>query len=191
LSKPVKILITLAVFFVVSAVAVPKLLKSRKTDYTNLTWNEYRSPEKNFSISLPVAPKMSERTVQSAFGNASAHLLEAEINKDGGCMLLYADYPVEHINVSEETLYEMALKGATTRQKVMGVGSRKYVMVDGYRGVEAELKSNDPKIEVTGGVRIFWVPPRLYVVVAGGPNTDEFKAVQTRCLNSFRLIRNN
>jgi hypothetical protein len=191
LSKPAKILISLAVFFLVSAVAIPSLYKSRKSDYTNLTWNEYHSPEKNFSISLPVAPKISERAIPSPFGNASAHLLEAEINRDSGCMLLYADYPVEHLNVSEDTLYEMALKGTTSRQKVMGVGERRYISVDGHRGIEAELKPNDPQMALTGGVRIFWVSPRLYVLVAGGPDIEEFKAVKARCLNSFRLNRSN
>jgi hypothetical protein len=187
-SKIVKILIAVAVVGIISAVAIPKLLKSGKTDFTNLNWTDYKSPDGKFSISLPVAPKMLDRTIPSPFGNADAHMLEAEVGKDGGCMLLYADYPSVNLKVTEEALYDMALRGAMNKQRMMSIGARRYITLDGHRGVEAELNPSDPNLSAVGAVRIFWVSPRLYVVGAGGPNTAEYKAVQAKCFDSFRLL---
>jgi hypothetical protein len=130
---------------------------------------------------------MSDMDIPSPMGTAKAHMLTAEVSRDGGCMLMYADYPVEHLNISEETLYDLALQGAARRQSVLGVGARKYVTLNGRRGIEAELNPTDSKMAASGGVRIFWVAPRLYVMLAGGPNTPEFKAVQTKCFDSFKL----
>jgi hypothetical protein len=192
MSKIVKIFIAVAIVFLVSAVAIPKLLKARKADYSNLSWNEYRSPDGKFSTSLPITPKMSERVVPSAFGNAKAHLLEAEMDKSSTCLLLYADYPVERIDMSEEILYEQALQGAAQGSNMIGIGSKRYITLNGYRGIEAELKpALEGKTDIGGTARLFWVTPRLYVLVAFGPKTAEFRAVQTRCLESFKLIRSN
>ena len=192
MAKIVKIFIVLAVLFGISTVAIPKLLKGGKADYSNLSWNEYRSPDGKFSVSLPATPKMSERAVPSTIGTAQAHLLEATMDKSSTCMLLYADYPVERINMSEETLYEQALQGAAQGSNMLGIGSKKYVTLNGYRGMEAELKPTpESKADISGTARLFWVTPRLYVLVAAGPKTAEFRAVQTRCLESFKLLRSN
>jgi hypothetical protein len=186
-STIVKIGVAVAVVFLVALLAIPVLLKSRKTDFTKLSWTEYRAPDNKFSISLPAVPNVSEVAIPTPIGNAQAHVIKADINKDSGCMLLYADYPVERINISEENLYDTALKGVMNRQSLMGVGARKYVTLNGYKGIEAELKPTNPAMKETGGVRLFWITPRLSVVVAGGPDTPEFKAVQAKCFDSFTL----
>jgi hypothetical protein len=187
-STVIKVFVALAVVALLAFLAIPMLLKSKQTDFSNLTtWNEFRSPDGKFSIQLPVAPKISERVIPTPFGNAQAHVLEAEVSKDGGCMMLYADYPIER-TMSEDEIYGMAIQGATSRQRMMAVGAQKYIMLEsGHRGMEAELKPTDSKLKVTGGVRMFWVSPRLYVIAAGGPNSADFKAVQARCFESFRL----
>ena len=189
MSPLVKVVIVVAIIGMVSAVAIPKLLKIGKTDLTNLTWIEHRSPDEKFSVSLPVAPKASEKAIPSSLGNLQAHILEASLDNDSGCMLLYVDYPIGQTNVSEEAIYDGALKTAAGRQNALAVGSRRYVTVNGYRGVEAELNPTNPNTPASGGVRIFWVSPRLYVLVAAGPTSPEMKAVQTRCLESFRLLK--
>jgi hypothetical protein len=186
-STIVKIGVAVAVVFLVAFLALPVLLKSRKTDFTRLNWTEYRGPDNKFSISFPAAPNVSEVTIPTPLGNSQAHIIKADISNDSGCMLMYADYPVERINISEENLYDMALKGVMNRQTLMGVGARRYVTLNGHRGIEAELKPTNPAMRETGGVRLFWITPRLYVVLAGGPDTPEFKAVQEKCFNSFTL----
>jgi hypothetical protein len=182
-----KILIAVAVVFVVSALAIPKLLKRKGADYTNLSWYEHQAPDKRFSVSLPGTPKIIKRTVPSPFGNAEAQVFEAAVGNEGGCMVMVADYPAVNPNISEDTIYDMAIQGATRTKRTLGLGARKYITLDGYRGVEVELHSNDPKYTIIGSVRIFWVSPRMYVVATGGPDTEEFRAVHNRCLDSFKI----
>lgn len=188
-SKLVVVAITIAVTFLVAFLAIPALLKSKKVDLSKLSWTEYRSPDGKFSVSLPVTPR--ERTLSSPtpFGTVQVHSVEADVTRDGGCMLVYADYQVERMNVSEETLYEMAIQGTMSRQNVLAVGSRRYITVDGYRGVEVELTPKDSKESMKAVCRIFWIPPRLYALAAGGPETPEYKTIQTRCLETFHLYR--
>lgn len=190
-STLVKVFVAVALVALVAFVAIPVLLKSTKTDFTKLSWSEVRSPDGKFSVSLPSTAKISERVIPTPFGNAQARKFEAEISKEAGCMLLYADYPDEFRRVPEDNIYQAALQGASGRKEMAVVGAQKYITVDGYRGMEAELKPSDPSLKITGGARLFWVAPRLYVIGAGGPDTAEFKAVQTRCLESFRLHRSS
>jgi hypothetical protein len=184
--KIIALLVVVAVVGLVTFIAIPKLLK-KSSEFKNLSWTEYKSPDGTFSVSLPAAPKETQMSIPSAFGNAQAHILEASVSKAGGCMVMYAQYPSINPNVSEETIYDMAVAGATRRQTTMKLGARRYITHEGHRGVEVDLSSADAKLSAVGGVRIFWVSPRLYVLGAGGPNTEEFKAVQARCFNSFRL----
>lgn len=186
-AKKVRMLILLAVVVAVSVIGIPKLLKSGKSEFSNLSWHEYQSPDKKFSVSLPVTPKTYERTIPSPFGEAKAQAVEAAVGKEGGCMLIAADYPVVNSRISEAAIYDMAIQGATRTNRVLGLGQRKDIMLFGHRGVEVQLVSKDPERSFIGSARIFWISPRLYVMATGGPDTAEFRAVHTRCLESFRI----
>lgn len=187
--KLVKALVVLAVASLVAFVAVPALLRLNKPDLADLTWNEYQSPDGKFSVSLPIVPKENSMSQSTPLGPLQVHVLTADVSKDGGCVLLYADYPVERINMSEETLYNQAIEGAIRRQNKLVIGARRYVTLDGFRGLEVELKPADPKLMMSALARVFWVAPRLYLVMGGGPDTAEYKALQNRCLDSFRLLK--
>jgi hypothetical protein len=186
-SLVIKIFVAVAVIGLVAFLSIPVLLKNKRANFTNLNWTQYDSPDGKFSVSLPVAPKISERAIPTPLGNAQSRMLEAQVTIDGGCMVLYADYPVQQSDVSEEEVYEMAVQGAAGKQRKMVIGAQKKITLDGYQGMELELKPGDTTLKVTGSMRLFWVSPRLYVVGTGGPDTAEFKAVQARCLDSFRL----
>ncbi len=190
-AKIVRIVIALAILGVLSALAIPVLLKGKKTDYANLNWYDHKSADGKFSVSLPATPKMAQRTVPSPFGNAQAQVFEAAIGNEGGCMVMVADYPDVNSRMSEDTIYDMAIKGATRTKRTLGVGERKFITLDGHRGVELALHSEDPKYTIIGSLRIFWVSPRMYIVATGGPDTEEFRAVQKRCLDSFKINRSN
>lgn len=189
--KIVRALILLAVLGVVAGLALPVILKGKKTNYANLTWYEHKSPDNRYSVSLPGTPKVTQRSVPSPFGMAEAHVYESAVGNEGGCMLMVADYPNVNSRLSEDAIYDMAISGASRTQKTLGIGARKNITLDGYRGVEIALHSNDPKYTMTGSLRIFWISPRMYIVATGGPDTEEFRAVQTRCLDSFRINRGN
>lgn len=184
----IKVLVAVAVIALVAFLAIPVLLKKKGTNFTNLSWTDYNSPDGKFSMSLPKVPKISERAIPTPFGDAAAHIFDAQISLEGGCMVLYTDYPIQQEDVSEEDIYEMAIQGAANNQRQLAIGTQKFITVNGYKGMEAEMKpGTNTRLKVAGTVRLFWVSPRLYVVLAAGPDTPEFKAVRTRCVDSFRL----
>jgi hypothetical protein len=184
----VKGVIILAVLALVAFVAIPKLLKAGKTNFANVTWQEYRSPDHKFSISLPVTPKETVVHQQTPLGSIPVTVLEAQVSKDGGCMLMHADYPLGERRISEDMIYESAINKQGLASKDVEMGARKYITHDGHRGVEIELKSSaNSNLETAGTARLFWVSPRIYVLMSVGPDTADFRAFQPKCLESFKL----
>lgn len=183
--KVIGVFVALAVLSLVAFVAIPKLLKAKTTDFTNLSWSEYRSPDGTFTISLPGTPKETVLNQATVVGNVQVHAIDTEVGKGAGCAVMHADYPILK-NVSEETLYDQTLKAMAGRADA--IGARRYITHDGRKGIEVELKPRALRsTEATGIARLFWTAPRLYIVLTSGPDTAEFKAVQTRCLDSFRF----
>ena len=185
--KLVGVVVTLAVAAFVAFVAVPKFLKP-KVDFAKLAWTEYQAPDGKFSITLPAAPKDTTMNKVTPVGTVYGHILESDVSKDGGCMVVYADYPIDKLNISEDKLYELAAQGAMSQQQELELGARKSITLDGYRGMEMELKPTSSSVTATATLRVFWVPPRMYAVLAGGLDTPDFKGMQTRCLDSFHIL---
>jgi len=68
------------------------------------------------------------------------------------------------------------------------LGNRKFITHDGHKGIEVEFKPNGTAgADAAGRARLFIVPPRVYVVLAGGPEEPEFAPVINRCLDSFKF----
>lgn len=185
----VKIFVTLAVVALVAYLAIPMLLKRKSADFSKITWSEFQSPDGKCSVSLPIAPKQTTIPQMTPFGNVQVNMIEARVNNEGGCLLAYVDYQAERLNMSEEQLYDLAIKGAASRQKSLAIGARRYVTLNGYRGIEVQLTPTDSDVRMSGMGRIFWVSPRLYVVMGAGPDTADFRAVQARCLDSFKILK--
>ena len=181
-----------AVFLVtvslVAFVAIPRLLTPKKADLTNVTWSEYKAPDGSFTVSLPATPKESQMNQPTPVGNAKMRLVTAEIGRDAGCMVMYVDYPVLS-KVSEDELYEQTIKGmASPNSEHLGIGNRKFIRQDGHRGIEVEFKPKVlERLDAKGRARMFWVAPRLYMVLSGGPETPEFAGISDRCLDSFKF----
>jgi hypothetical protein len=171
----------------VAFTAIPNFLKSRRTNIKNVSWTAYQSPDGKFSISLPSAPKITDRVIPTPVGNAQARVFEADVSREGGCMLMYADYPVQRVDVPEDDLYEMALSGMATKRDMLTIGARRNITLGSHRGIEVELKATNSPVAMRGGARLFWVSPRLYIILVGGPDTPEYKAVHAKCFDSFRL----
>ena len=181
--------VVFAVAALIAFLAVPKLLKKvSKTNFAKVSWSEYRSPDKKFSISLPAPPKESVVYQQTPLGRTPVTVLEAQVSLEGGCMLMYADYPVGEKKISEDAIYEYALNKQGSLSQGFEIGTRKYILHDGYKGLEIELKSGaESKFKAIGVARLFWVSPRIYVLLSVGPETADFRAFQPKCHESFKL----
>jgi hypothetical protein len=190
-----KIVLGVVVFVVLGMaafMALPRILKNRKTEIPNVSWSEYRSPDNKFSISMPVAPKEMVVSRQTPLGNVPVHVLQAEVSKEGGCILMYADYPLGQTKLTEEALFDYTLQAMSNRTNTFSTGSRKFITHDGRKGLEIVVEPTaQNKLEVNTTVRLFWVSPRIYVLLAGGPDTPEYRAIQTRCLDSLKISTGN
>lgn len=187
--KIVGVVVVLAVMALVAFIAIPKLLGPRKVNLANVSWHEYKAPDGSFTVSLPVAaPKEMQINQPTAAGSVRVRTVLAEIDKDAACVVMYADYPMMG-KVSEEMLYEQTLKSMESADASrLSPGERKFITHDGHRGIEAEFKPAMMKsIDGKARARLFWVPPRLYLVMSGGPETQEFAAVSNKCLDSFKF----
>jgi hypothetical protein len=186
--KVVGSIVAFAVVALIALIAVPKLLKLGKANFANVTWSEYKSPDKKFSVSLPGPPKEAILYQQTPLGRMPVTLVTAQLDNESGCMLMHADYPVGEARISEEAIYSYALNKQGPISKGVEMGARKYITHDGHKGLEIELKqSADGKSKAIGLARLFWVSPRIYVLISLGPDTAEFRAFQPKCHESFKL----
>jgi hypothetical protein len=172
----------------IAFVAIPRLLGRKTVDPASISWREYKSPDGSFSVSMPGEPKEMQLTQPTPAGPAKVRAVMSEIGRDGACMVMSAEYP-QLSKVSEDMLYEHTLKTMETRgTKSATLGTRKFIMHDGHRGLEVEFKPKGPGApDATGRMRLFIVTPRVYLVMSGGPETPEFATVIDKCLDSFKF----
>ncbi len=183
------VVVALAALSLVAFVAIPRLLKPAKVDVASLSWREYKAPDGSFTVSLPGEPKVMELNQPTPSGPAKVRAVITEIGRDGACMVMSAEYP-QLSKFSEDVLYEQTLRNMESRgsTKQATLGTRRFIMHDGHRGLEVEFKPKGPDApDASGRVRLFIVTPKVYVVLSGGPESPEFAPVIDRCLNSFKF----
>lgn len=177
----------LASLSLVAFVAIPRLIGRKTVDPASLSWREYKSPDGSFTVSMPGEPKEMQLNQPTPTGTAKVRAVMTEVGRDDGlCMVMSAEYP-QLSKVSEDMLYEQTLKNMEGRNTARAIlGARKFIEHDGRRGIEVEFTPKG-KEGATGRVRLFIVPPKVYVVLSGGPEGPEFAPVIDRCLNSFKF----
>lgn len=187
--KIVGVVVLLAVISLGAFIGIPKLLGRKTVNPASLSWREYKSPDGSFTVSLPGEPKELQLDQPTPAGTAKVRAVITEIGRDGGCMVMYAEYP-QLSKVSEDMLYEQTLKNMDSRggSARATLGNRKFITHDGHRGLEVEFKPKGPEgADAAGRARLFIVTPRVYVVMAGAPETPEFAPVIDKCLDSFKF----
>ena len=186
--KAVAGLVVFAVSALIAFIAIPKFLKMGKTNFANVSMNEYKSPDKKFSISLPGTPKETVIYQQTPLGKTPVTVLEARVGNDGGCLLMHADYPLGENKISEDQIYEYVFSKQGGLSRGYEMGRKSYITHGGYRGLEIELKSSaGSRRNEIGVARLFWVSPRMYVLLSMGPDTADYRAFQPKCQESFKL----
>lgn len=167
------------------AAGIGFLWKFNKSASDSYTWQEVQAPDNSFVVSMPTKPV---ETTQSLPGNLQMHVLTGNMKQDGFYGVAYADYPVNGSKVPVDTLLSTAANGAASNSGAQIV-SKKPITLSGYPGVEVDM--DVPKQAVPGGgkvaCRIYWVAPRMYIVVVGGPESSAVYGSRARFLDSFRL----
>lgn len=165
------------------------LWKFGKPASTQYAWQEYKAPDESFTILMPTKPVESIENPQAPSGiQLQMHISTADMGVQGAYMVGYVDYPDTFKKVSSETLLDAAANGAINRSGATLV-SKKSITFDGYPGVELEML---PPAEAPPGMghafsRIYWLPPRLYMTFAGGPDSTEGNQRIVKFLDSFSL----
>jgi hypothetical protein len=179
--------VVVALLCLVAVISIPLLLKSGKSaNVASYNWQEYSPDDMAFTVSMPGEPK---NTTMSR-GPVEIHMSTVELGKQTAFAVMYLDLPPESLNMPVDRLFDAAMQSMKQRQEVT-VLNRKDITLDGYKGIELAIKPPESAGAVgTGVCRIYWVPPRLYILVAGGPDSSESSAARIRFLDSFRLLKN-
>lgn len=179
-------IIVVAILCLVAVVSLPLLLKSGKSvNAASYNWQEYSPDDMTFSVTMPGEPK---NTTMSR-GPMQMHMSTVELGKQTAFAVMYTDLPPAAMNVSVDRIFEVAVQSMKQRQEVI-VLNRKDISLNGHRGMELDIQPPASAGAVgTGVCRIYWAPPRLYILVAGGPDSAESSAARTRFLESFKLLK--
>lgn len=179
-------IVVVAILCLVAVISIPLYLKSGKaTDAVSYNWREYSPDDVSFSISMPNEPKHATM----GRGGLQMHMVTVELGKHNAFAVMYADLPPEAMNLSEDRIFDAAIESMNRRQEMI-ILSRKEISLDGHTGMELGLKPPASAGAVgTGVCRIYWIPPRLYIIAAGGPDSPEQSAAKARFLDSFKLLK--
>jgi hypothetical protein len=154
----------------------------------NVVWQEYQPADSSYSVLLPVKPEESIERTQSPAGELQLHLSMANLGTEGACLVGYVDYPEAFRSVPADGLLDAGASGAVATSGSTLL-SKKKITLDGHPGLELELKPPAGKIRGGGRAasRIYWVPPRLYMMFVGVPESPTNNDIVTKFLDSFKL----
>ncbi len=155
----------------------------------SVQWQEFSSTEGGFSISMPGQPTERELPVRGSNGSASSREF-ALVLEEGKIFysVNYADLPMiaEELNPSQINLLLDGARDAAVRNLKNGqLVSDRPIELNGYIGREIEVSNPDG---FTAKTRIYWVQPRLYMIVAASTAETGLNRESERFLDSFRLL---
>ena len=173
---------------VVIALGIGYVWKFGKPASANYAWQEYKPQDESYTIQVPGKPVESVQDLPSPAGQLQMHASLVNMSSREAYLTAYIDYPDNFRNLSSDALLDGAAQGGLNNSNSTLV-SKKRITLDGYPGIELEMML--PTGEVQGGgraySRIYWVAPRVYITVGGGPDTKEVKQAATKFLDSFKL----
>jgi hypothetical protein len=179
---------TLLGIAVVIAVGIGIVWKFGRTAPVNYAWQEYAPQDASYTVQMPARPIESVQAIPSPTVPLQMYSSTANMSSREAYLAAYIDYPDNFRNYSSDALLDRAAQGGITNSHSTLV-SKKKITLDGYPGVEMEMMM--PADEVPGGrraiSRIYWVAPRIYITVGGGPDTQEVRQAVTKFLDSFKL----
>lgn len=180
----------LALVCLVALVGIPWYLKNRgPNELITLSWREFKPDDGSFSILMPGEPKQNSMNMPTPSGNINVTMYHHETAGKTAFAMGVIEYPMVAANVPVDALFDKALESLANRSQ-MGVLSRKSVTLDGHPGIEVELKppASAGRDGDKGMMRLYWVSPRIYMIMVGGPDSGEAAATRAKFLDSFKLL---
>lgn len=155
----------------------------------SVQWQEFSSTEGGFSISMPGQP--TERELPVRGGNGPVSSREFALALEEGKIVYsvnYADLPTisTELNASQINLLLDGARDASVRNLKNGqLVSERGIELNGYIGREIEVANPDG---FSAKTRIYWVQPRLYMIVVASTAETDLDREAERFLDSFRLL---
>lgn len=177
----IAIFIMVALVALVAVMAVPRLMS-----FGSPQWQLYAPPAANFSVHMPCAAKLSTKPLDTRAGQLQMMVATADLNNDEACVVMYADYPVESLNLSYDDLHGIAQE--------MAEGNKTQLLSDSPHalgessGIEFET-SAPPELKSDTHVygRMYAVGNTLYIMLLAGPNEGALVRERTNFFDSFQL----
>jgi hypothetical protein len=182
------LLLTMLVVAVLMALGIGVLWKFGQPVQAHAGWQEYRADDDSFTIEMPTTPLRDVQSQPTPAGEIKAHTMLGNMGSKGVYAVAYSDYPVDLIDGSPDMLLDLAARGAVNNAGATMKG-KKSITLDGHPGIEVEMTV--PPSKVPGGglavCRIYWVKPRIYVILVGGHESSEVYKDRARFLDSLKL----
>ncbi|MGF1491471.1 MAG: hypothetical protein ACFBSC_03250 [Microcoleaceae cyanobacterium] len=152
-------------------------------------WQPFTSEAGNFSILMPqVAPDALEAREADEFGQVMARTQEETIAYG----VFYANLPMPAESLAEEEVDQVlnaAVEGFIEDWETKNLISERKVMLDNSQG--EKFPGKEVEIEGSEGLfklRLYWVNPRLYLLLVGSQSPEQFPADSDQFLDSFQLL---
>ncbi len=153
-----------------------------------VAWQTVSPPGAKYDAKLPGPMKAEQRALPTPIGNVTAYMYGSEVSGQGFAGVMNADYPIDNdLIVDDSAVLEGAVNGTITSTKSTLVSKRDVRLPEGYRGIEYELvPAKESGAEVFVG-RVYWVPPRIYVMILMGKRDSQLWKERDLFLTSFAL----
>ncbi|HWT02859.1 MAG TPA: hypothetical protein VN256_21600 [Pyrinomonadaceae bacterium] len=154
----------------------------------NFAWQEYKSKDEIYSVTMPKKPVHVVQNYPSMFGEVKVPMMMADMQDRGAFLVGHSDYTTEDIaDMSGEQLLDIASQNIASEPgtKVLG---KKSISLDGHPGMELELKMDQIKGKSRTVARFYWVAPqRIYIMFASVPTSSDADAQLSRFLDSLKI----
>lgn len=170
--------------------AYMNLRSSRLEGTGTVAWQKVTPPGGGYEVMLPGPMNGAQQPMATPMGNITAYMYSTEISGQGSTMVSNADYPLEaRVPIDGSDLVDRAAKGTVTSSKSTLVSKREIQLAGGHRGVEIEMtppKDTDAEVCVA---RIYWVRPRIYIMMVAGKRDSQLWKERDTFLSSLTLKR--
>ncbi|RMH74375.1 MAG: hypothetical protein D6680_14975 [Cyanobacteria bacterium J007] len=149
-------------------------------------WQQFTSPDRRFSILMPGIPEEENRSGNN--GTSRMFMLEKENGNVayGVGYIEFPNVPDSLTPVQIDQLLDAARDGGVGNVENGRLRQERRISLQNNPGKEFEVQSTQGIVKT----RIYWVEPRLYVILVASSSDRTFPRDADRFLNSFNLERN-
>lgn len=150
-------------------------------------WQRFTSPEEEFTVLLPSAPKRQVNDIEGTMGKSTLYSYSSG-NRIGLFSVLYFDHPVESKDaVQQESRLDVVSNGILKNLSGEVIAEKKKIQLYGYPGREFTVKKIEQGSEDIYQWKIFLVGRRVYQLTVATERKDSASPDIAKFFTSFAL----